>query len=401
MEELVDEDDVRAYIAQGFTHDKISDLLTGQFPSVRGFSARSVRRYCKEHDIHWTTPVTDDELQREVEKGVEAVGPTYGRKTMKGYLATQGLFSNWQARVGRALKEAAPEYHQSRQASAARRANPIPYYAEYFGHKLHIDQNEKLGMYGVTHVAAIDGYSGKLVQTATMPLKNNQVIYRDVFRPVALTYGLWDQLRVDHGSEFLLTLFVQESLSAQRTNTSRECYVQSDSRRNHPIERIWGEVNQRVNYPIKAVLNILVEQDALDLTDEKSKFSVSSVAMETSKVGMARFVDSWNMHPIPGRGTPDFIWTQQNRAAPIPPYAVPSLHEAVLAYEAATGGTLVPPHTFGLDVLAHSPAKTLEREQQMRHNFNLEDIFSRAVNGDGTLLQQAVTYHRRLTESLL
>ena len=86
-------------------------------------------------------------------------------------------------------------------------------------------------MYGVTHVAAIDGYSGKLVQTATMPLKNNQVIYRDVFRPVALTYGLWDQLRVDHGSEFLLTLFVQESLSAQRTNTSRECYVQSDSRR--------------------------------------------------------------------------------------------------------------------------------------------------------------------------
>ena len=95
------------------------------------------------------------------------------------------------------------------------------------------------------------------------------------------------------------------------------------------------------------------------------------------------------------------IWTQQNRAAPIPPYAVPSLHEAVLAYEAATGGTLVPPHTFGLDVLAHSPAKTLEREQKMRHNFNLEDIFSRAVNGDGTLLQQAVTYHRRLTESLL
>ena len=41
--------------------------------------------------------------------------------------------------------------------------NPIPYQAEYFGHKLHLDQNEKLAMYGVTHVCAIDGYSAKVI----------------------------------------------------------------------------------------------------------------------------------------------------------------------------------------------------------------------------------------------
>ncbi len=35
--------------------------------------------------------------------------------------------------------------------------NPVP---EYFGH---IDQNEKLIRFGVTHVAASDGYSGKLL----------------------------------------------------------------------------------------------------------------------------------------------------------------------------------------------------------------------------------------------
>ena len=35
------------------------------------------------------------------------------------------------------------------------------YEAHHFGDKLHLDQNEKLVMYGVTEVLAIDGYSRK------------------------------------------------------------------------------------------------------------------------------------------------------------------------------------------------------------------------------------------------
>ena len=53
----------------------------------------------------------------------------------------------------------------------ARNLNPTPYYAEYMGHKLHLDQNEKLGMFGVTHVLAVDGYSSKIVAHSTMPVK--------------------------------------------------------------------------------------------------------------------------------------------------------------------------------------------------------------------------------------
>ena len=67
---------------------------------------------------------------------------------------------------------------------------------------------------------------------------------------------------------------------------------------NHPIERIWGEVNQRVNFPIKAGLNDLVDKEILDLNDEISKFSVSAVAIEISRVGMTSFVEAWNAHPI-------------------------------------------------------------------------------------------------------
>ena len=46
------------------------------------------------------------------------------------------------------------------------------------GEKLHLDQNEKLVMFGVTHVAAIDGFSGKIVAFETMPIKNNLILYR-------------------------------------------------------------------------------------------------------------------------------------------------------------------------------------------------------------------------------
>ena len=49
--------------------------------------------------------------------------------------------------------------------------NPIPYQGDYFGHKLHVDQNEKLVFYGVVHVCATDGYSGKIVSHALMPVK--------------------------------------------------------------------------------------------------------------------------------------------------------------------------------------------------------------------------------------
>ena len=47
---------------------------------------------------------------------------------------------------------------------------------------MHIDQNEKLVMYGVTHVCARDGYSGMIVAFTTMPIKNNLEIYEHVYK---------------------------------------------------------------------------------------------------------------------------------------------------------------------------------------------------------------------------
>ena len=100
---------------------------------------------------------------------------------MTGLLASQGLRIS-QQRVGESLSRVNPGYQHARRTVTTRQMNPIPYRADYFGHKLHIDQNEKLVMFGVTHICALDGYSGKIVEFVTMPVKNNVEIYAHFFR---------------------------------------------------------------------------------------------------------------------------------------------------------------------------------------------------------------------------
>ena len=75
-----------------------------------------------------------------------------------------------------------PDYAQSRRQGIATLLNPMPYRADYFGEKLHVDQNEKLAMFGVTHVAGVDGFSSKVVGLVKMPVKNNVAIYEHLYR---------------------------------------------------------------------------------------------------------------------------------------------------------------------------------------------------------------------------
>ena len=158
----------------------------------------------------------------------------YGRKTMQGFLASRGIKAG-QRQIGKVLPKANPPYHTTRLNVAQQHLNPHPYVADYFGHKMHVDQNEKLVMFGVTHIAAIDGYSSMVVGFVSMLVKNNVEIYKEMFFPVTSTYGLWDQVRVDHGKEWTLILYVQELLSPLRGNVHRAPHLQSSSKQVHPI----------------------------------------------------------------------------------------------------------------------------------------------------------------------
>ena len=100
---------------------------------------------------------------------------------MKRYLASQGLHLG-EHRIGSSLSRVDPQSHDRRRHDALDRSNLKPYIANYFGHKIHFDQNEKLMHFGVTHVIAVDCYSGKIVSHATMPIKNSLITYENVYR---------------------------------------------------------------------------------------------------------------------------------------------------------------------------------------------------------------------------
>ena len=67
-------------------------------------------------------------------------------------------------------------------------------------------------MYGVTHVVAIDGFSRKIVGMITIPVKTSVTIYHTLMKPLLETEGLWQQVWVDHGTEFCLINTVQQHL---------------------------------------------------------------------------------------------------------------------------------------------------------------------------------------------
>jgi hypothetical protein len=44
------------------SYEYVSDELRRLYPTVRGLSARSVRRFCKEHDFQYTAHLTEHKL---------------------------------------------------------------------------------------------------------------------------------------------------------------------------------------------------------------------------------------------------------------------------------------------------------------------------------------------------
>ena len=69
---------------------------------------------------------------------------------------------------------------------------------------------------------------------------------------------------------------------------------------NHIVERIWAEVNPRINYPVKAILVELMEAGDIDIDNPLHLFCVSWVTIRVVSTGVELFIKSWNNHPIPG-----------------------------------------------------------------------------------------------------
>ena len=99
-----------------------------------------------------------------------------------------------------------------------------------------------------------------------------------------MTYGLWDQVRVDGGQEFNLVCHIQEYLRDRRRNTAINLFKSTKLTDNNIIELMWVEVNRRVNYPIKNALEQFATDGLINMTQDNAKFAVPWVSCRVAKV---------------------------------------------------------------------------------------------------------------------
>ena len=130
----------------------------------------------------------------------------------------------------------------------------------------------------------------ELLVSLQSPKKNPILIYDLLFRPLLLSIGLWDQVRIDHRTEFAIIATAQQHLSTYRQNQYRWPILQSLSRQNHCAERIWPEINQRINYPIKCILIDMENNDDINMGDEMTKFCVSWVTIKVMESAIRYFI---------------------------------------------------------------------------------------------------------------
>lgn len=397
------EDEIRYMVnVLGYSCGDVSKALKLHHGLTRGTSQANIYLFCSSKNIHKYdyARYSRTEIQEITSSAVSRTGPTYERKMLTGSLRAQG-YNFGERVVRRSLVDVSPFYVTRRRIGVERLFNPHKYYAEYPGHKFHMDQNEKLTEFGVTEVIGSDGFSGKILAYAIMPIKNNLLIYDNVYRASIIKHGIFDQVRVDHGKEFYLCLYQQDKLQLYRNNTVRPSYIQTMSKQNHAAERLWVEINARVNYPLKHILRKMADDEEIHMQDPVTKFCVSKFSMACCDVGFQQVVASWNAHTIPQKGIPDNLFNQYLSSRSVHHSLLPIGEEAAFQY-AQDGGRLTLPVQYGVDPLDNYPHLKIQREITFSNYFpSFHHIMYSLVNGDSSSFHDGLLTLVNLTTSLL
>ena len=77
-------DYVRELVRRRFTHTEIASFLRRANPGAIGLSERSIRRFCEDHNIHYSQRLNqaDSDVRLVVDSGVREV-PNHGGRTVK------------------------------------------------------------------------------------------------------------------------------------------------------------------------------------------------------------------------------------------------------------------------------------------------------------------------------
>ena len=151
-------------------------------------------------------------------------------------------------------------------------------------------------------------------------------------------------------------------------------------------------MNSRINYPVKAVLAAMEDEEVIDMRNEAHKFCVSWVTIRVIASPVATFVRAWNSHRIPGQagGVPNALAQMTCQLNPLHPLQVPTVCEAVALHE-ATHGPLTRQSTYGVDPIHASSHLQVLRERDFQSAYpSYEAIFADILHNNGNMFREAI-----------
>ena len=83
---------------------------------------------------------------------------------------------------------------------------------------------------------------------------------------------------------------VQHYLAHLRPRQARMPVIQSTSRMNHRVERLWPEVNSRINYPVKRSLVDMEANQEITMHTNSEKFCISWTTINVIQPSMVNFI---------------------------------------------------------------------------------------------------------------
>ena len=185
LSSVISLDDIKSlFLTQRKTHSDMSNLFKERYPDMRGVPVINVRQFRNENGIRTRKPLNDSEIEKAVTKSIAQVVVRFLQNIVGGkccYILLYFKVLVWARKVGTAVKKNCPITQTERCIRAGRSFTSKVYKANDFGHKLLVDHNDKLVMYGVTHVVARDGYFGMITGYATIAIKINLTRYEKMF----------------------------------------------------------------------------------------------------------------------------------------------------------------------------------------------------------------------------
>ena len=152
-------------------------------------------------------------------------------------------------------------------------------------------------------------------------------------------------------------------------------------------------MNKRVNYPVKAILCKLQENDDLP-NDDTEWFIAAEFIRKVCEIGVARLVNAWNHHRIDNKGVPI---NGDREIGQVPDHELPCGEAAVRLYERG-GGSITRPAAI------YSITDSVLRECRDDHYKTLrtvEEIYEKALINDEAYFLNSLQLYISVTKTYL